>query len=76
MNPYLELFLVLAAGIFVGRLIFGGGPVWRRVIAPEGVNRGPNADSMYEGIEVKGERYQFVEHELDQANDRAGKFWR
>lgn len=75
---YLADLFLFVAGFFVGFLIFKGHfkTKWRRIMMPEEIDRGPNADRMYWGIEVEGEKYAFTEEQLEIANERAAKTWR
>lgn len=68
---YLVDALLFVAGFFTGFLIFKGHfkTKWSRWMRPESTR-------IEYRIEVEGERYQFTEHEIDSANERAGKFWR
>jgi hypothetical protein len=75
---YVADFFLFFGGFFVGFLLFKGNfkTKWYRIIMPEDVNRGPNADRMYFGIKVDGEEYAFTEEQLEVANERAAKTWR
>jgi hypothetical protein len=70
---YLLEFLLFCFGIFVGFYLLGQRAKWKRVI-PTG-DRGPNADAVYNCIEIEKERYAFTDEQLDVASERASKVW-
>jgi hypothetical protein len=72
---YLEIFCCFCAGVFVGWLILARAPKWKRIIPDQKHFRGPNADVVYNGIQVEGEKYAFTDEALDVANQRAAKVW-
>ena len=72
---YLEIICCFAAGVFTGWLILARAPKWKRIVPDKAINRGPNADVVYNGIQIEGEKYAFTDEALDVASERAAKVW-
>ena len=64
---YLLDLLLFSAGIFVGFFLLAQKPKWSYFAPKEGKPQ-PR-------IKVGGEKYQFLSHDVENANERAGNLW-